>query len=243
MLITTLSSPGRTVSYCIRSLSNWIPLMNSATQTMEWTACSQSGLLPLTPAVQSLGLSWVWHMAGPFPVSASLLLFGTLPVPHRPPRVVSHPFPWPSSCHFCCSICSFITTTAFCSVGTTLFLLGYQLWPQRPQLQLFSGLQPCSLQKLYCRDQSRRNACAHGCQVNLDLCFRASFAYPPSHLTWKLFWSVLLNFNEHRNQLRILLQCTLDWAGLEWGLRFCISNSFPDHSNSAGQDHMWISRL
>lgn len=30
MLITTLSSPGRTVSYCIRSLSNWIPLMNSS---------------------------------------------------------------------------------------------------------------------------------------------------------------------------------------------------------------------
>lgn len=35
MLITTLSSPGRAVSYCIRSLSNQIPLMNSATQTME----------------------------------------------------------------------------------------------------------------------------------------------------------------------------------------------------------------
>lgn len=30
MLITTLSSPGRAVSYCIRSLSNSIPLMNSS---------------------------------------------------------------------------------------------------------------------------------------------------------------------------------------------------------------------
>lgn len=51
MLITTLSSPGRTMSYCRKIMSNSIPLMNSSHPDNGMTACSQPGLLPLAPAV------------------------------------------------------------------------------------------------------------------------------------------------------------------------------------------------
>ena len=51
MLITTLSSPGKTMSYCRKIMSNSIPLMNSSHPDDGMTACSQPGLQPLTPAV------------------------------------------------------------------------------------------------------------------------------------------------------------------------------------------------
>lgn len=48
------------------------------------------------------------------------------------------------------------------------------------------------------------------------------------------YFHCFLNFNVHRNKLRILLIC-LFWFSRSWaGLRFCISNKAPEQTGAAG---------
>lgn len=88
MLITTLSGPGRTVSYWIRILGNLILLMNwSHPDNGMKRPLASLGCCLSPPLSQSLGFPWAWHMACPFPLSASfLVLFGT---------ILSSIFTWP----------------------------------------------------------------------------------------------------------------------------------------------------
>lgn len=93
MLITTLSSPGRTVSYWIRILGNSIPLMNWShpdNGMKRPVASLGSCLSPLLS--HSLGLSWAWLMACPFPLSASFLVLLAQPS-------MSSLFTWPHVGH------------------------------------------------------------------------------------------------------------------------------------------------
>jgi hypothetical protein len=75
MLITTLSSPGRTMSYWVRVLGNSIPLMNwSHPDNGMKKPVASLGCCLSPPLSQSLGFSWAWHTACPFPLSASFLM-------------------------------------------------------------------------------------------------------------------------------------------------------------------------
>lgn len=75
MLITTLSSPGRTMSHWIRILGNSIPLMNWSHPDNGMKRPVASLGCCLSPTLsQSPGLSWAWHIACPFPLSASFLM-------------------------------------------------------------------------------------------------------------------------------------------------------------------------
>lgn len=154
-------------------------------------------------------------MACPFPLSASLALPGSLPLPRGPPRALPHPFPWPSSWHWCYSVCWFITPAAFYPVRSASFRLGNQLWLWASQLRLFSrGKQPC-LPSL-CTPQMRPSG------VVMLTAARNTWTTALKHLqpiystlvTLKPLGSVLLKLLVHMDHLRVLLK-----------RRFCFSRS------------------
>lgn len=97
MLITTLSSPGRTMGYWIRILGNSIPLMNwSHPDNGMKRPVASLGCCLSPPLSQSLGLSWAWLMACPFPLSASFLCSWH--------NLVQHLYLTPC-CHWRCRVC------------------------------------------------------------------------------------------------------------------------------------------
>lgn len=97
MLITTLSSPGRTMSYWVRVLGNSIPLMNwSHPDNGMKKPVASLGCCLSPPLSQSLGFSWAWHTACPFPLSASFLMLWH--------NLVQHLY-LTSCCHWRCWVC------------------------------------------------------------------------------------------------------------------------------------------
>lgn len=173
---------------------------------MEWTACSQSGLLPLTPAVSELwpllglahGLSFpivsllfsaVWHPLQHELPSLIMPLFLTQPLPLVLPCLLIHHL-------YCLLICWCCTVLPGFATGVLRFPTPAVFW-----VQLCSS-RPCAS----ARDKSRWNSFAYFCQVNMDFCFCESSTYSPHPFDANTFRSVLLNFNVHLHHLRILLK-------------------------------------
>lgn len=162
ILITTLSSPGRAVSYCTRSLSNSIPLMNSShpdngmnSLQPVWAAASHPRSLK---ALASPGFgSWpvLFHCQPPWCWLALFLCY-----PNAQSLVLPLPLtqPWLFGLQYL--LIHHHHHFLFCWYCTGLPGLPAVFWA----IAMLT-------QKLCSSDESRQNFFVHCCQVNLDVSF------------------------------------------------------------------------